>query len=1131
MRRIMGPFQYIEFTKHPFRTLDSRFARGLNQAVTLANFAAMKTNLSSCGGRWSLVGLLLFLGIASNSSAQTQTQKPVITSIRQERTNVVVVASVPAGLRRVTLESRERFGPGTWEPRAVARLDGAGGLVTFRLPVSRQLELLRVRGDATERLPAAFYAGTNSFPGEASSSGTPDGIVAFTDGRGTTFGPAAPAEPSREVVESDIWKIDGHTLYFFNQYRGLQVIDISDPDAAVVRGTLDLPAAGEDMYLLDSGQVVLLARDGCGYNGSESQVLIVDVDSGTPTVTARLPVPGYIQESRLVGTALYVASQTYRPTATNTYTWEWGTLVSAFDLAFPEAPVSQDTLWYPGYGNVVAATDRYLFVVTYNPTNWWQSLVQLADISAPDGTMFALSTLSPAGHVPDKFKINVSGDVLTLISQFQQSTNLLTKLETFSLADPAAPRKLGDLTLGVNEQLHATRFEGDRAYVVTFHVQFRLDPLWVVDLSNPAQPAITGQLEIPGWSTYLQPLGDRLVALGIETNRTTVSLFDVADPTQPALLSRVGLGSGWSWSEANNDEKAFGVFPEAGLILVPFQSWDTNGAMLRVQLVDLGADSLAARGVIEHQFQPRRATLYHDRILSLAGRELLSVDATDRDHPVLRGRTELAWPVDWVFLHGEHLLELSAGTRSWGWLDYCLCASVFSQPVLRVTTAGDPNQVLGSLDLDNLPVLGATKQGNYLYLAQAVGGVYPPLYRVYDVTAGTDSAAAYSNGPPLLMTIINLENLPRLSVAGRVEISLENPLAFWGGGLQAVWPKPDLLVWVGAGLGWWDGPIPMMVGGPAPVGGVGFAPTVIGYYPWYWPADGVRLFAFNVSNPTAPSFASQVNLRGTNRWCFSPAFTAEGMVYLSHQSSEFVPGLETPWTYPARTNITVDPTTGQYQTNVMPAGSWVQRYYLDVVDYGDAQQPTVRQPVSISGPLQGVSHQGALLYALSTQWSRAANGSIISSAKLDALAYDGASAYLVTSLPLPNTSPRPVRVIANNVFLGRSGYDYTTTNRYPNYLESWTVSDDRKFTPLGRLALDAPASALEVFPGMLAVQQSDGAVVLVDVADPAALKVLGRSNSAGCYWYDLKHADGDAARGLWLPRGGFGVGRIPVAKD
>src|SRR3981081_2277649 len=92
---------------------------------------------------------------------------PTITSIRLEGTNVAVTAQVPAGVKVVTLEGRVRVGAGGWIPRAVLHLVGAGGDVTFRAARSGNLELLRVRTDATAALPASFYQGTKTFTGPA----------------------------------------------------------------------------------------------------------------------------------------------------------------------------------------------------------------------------------------------------------------------------------------------------------------------------------------------------------------------------------------------------------------------------------------------------------------------------------------------------------------------------------------------------------------------------------------------------------------------------------------------------------------------------------------------------------------------------------------------------------------------------------------------------------------------------------------------------------------------------------------------------------------------------------------------------------------------------------------------------
>jgi hypothetical protein len=324
-------------------------------------------------------------------------------------------------------------------------------------------------------------------------------------------------------------------------------------------------------------------------------------------------VAGRIQESRLVGTALYVAAQAYQEVVgSDGTTWEWGTKLSGFDLSDPLSPVARDVLWYPGYNQVVTATDRFFFLATQDVNDWRRSVVHLVDIADPNGGMSRLGRVHAAGVVADKFKIHVEGEVLTIISEVRDAT-LHTLLETYSLSDPAVPVKLGDLLLGLSERLHATRFAGDKVYVVTFFVQFQMDPLWVVDLSRPEEPRILGELEIPGWSTYLHPWGDRLVACGIETNQTTVSLFDVADPARPALLKRVTLGRGWSWSEANNDEKAFRVLPEAGLVLLPYQSWDAEGSTTRVQLIDLTRDDVIARGAIDHTMAPRRATLHREQ--------------------------------------------------------------------------------------------------------------------------------------------------------------------------------------------------------------------------------------------------------------------------------------------------------------------------------------------------------------------------------------------------------------------------------------------------------------------------------------------------------------------------------------
>lgn len=1012
-------------------------------------------------------------------------------------------AQVPPGVLRVTLEGRDRLGPGGWQPRAVTRLDGAGGEITLRLPRSASAELMRVRADATDPLPSAFYGGTNTF--YEAGNGAFAGPMAndMFEGRNDAATPGA-AQATREVVESDIWKIRGRTLYFFNQLRGLQVIDITNPDAASIRGTLELPAAGEDLYLLGDSHVVLLAQNGCSYN--ESQVVVVAEVNGTPSVAARLPVTGYIVESRLIGTALYVAAQSYRPVAgAADTTWEWGTLVSSYDLSNPTAPQARGTLWYSGYGHVVQATDRLLFVVTQDPSNWWQSIIRSIDISNPDGTMRAYESIRTAGRVHDKFKLRWVDGILTTISEDWRTVSgqrVTTRLETFRLADPQAAgsvalTKLGDLELGHGEQLHATRFDGSRVYIVTF---FRIDPLWVVDLSNPAAPRISGSIDVPGWSTFIQPLGNQLVTIGVEGSRVAVSLFGVANPAAPTLISRVLIGEKYSFSEANWDEKAFSVLPAAGLIMVPF-SGDTasNGYASSVQLVDLKDDSLVARGIIQHQFQPRRATLHDSRVLSISGEELLSVDISNRDEPQVKGETVLAWAVDRVFLAGDFLVEIG-GSRIWGWGNP-------SPPVLRVTPASAPNQVVGHTTLSSeLPVIGAAQRGQQLYVLQGQSDYYPiPL---------AENGETRPAGKAVL-SVIDLSELPALEVTGETEA--DTGYFGYSGNFQAVWPKEDVLVFSGGGFNfWWDCfncGIPMAADIAVRGGGL--------FWPGYGGGGG-QLLAFDVANHAAPSFASYVDLATNGWWSFSEAFASDGLVYLSHQTSFFVvlDKVESPATPDA--DLAKDP--AQVGNVIFPSGTWVSRSFLNVVDYASPKDPLVRKPVNVPGRLQGLSHSGAVLYTTGTRWKE---NQTDWTEYLDASAYDGVSAQHIDSLALSSLWPHTVLVSAGNIFIGRPDEAAAATEQTGN-LETWRLSDEGKFTRLGNVTLQSPANQLGMFDGLLAAQQNNNTVVLFDASNAAALRPVGEGSPSGCLWFNLKHADGELSRGLWLPLGPYGVASIPA---
>jgi hypothetical protein len=129
--------------------------------------------------------------------------------------------------------------------------------------------------------------------------------------------------------------------------------------------------------------------------------------------------------------------------------------------------------------------------------------------------------------------------------------------------------------LGRNERVYAVRFIEDKGYVVTFR---QVDPLYVVDLSDPENPKVTGELKINGYSAYLHPIGKDLL-LGVGQNATDegrtlgtqVSVFDVSDPTDPRRLSRMTFNE--AYSDAEWDHHAFLWWAPEEISVLPLQRW------------------------------------------------------------------------------------------------------------------------------------------------------------------------------------------------------------------------------------------------------------------------------------------------------------------------------------------------------------------------------------------------------------------------------------------------------------------------------------------------------------------------------------------------------------------------------
>lgn len=192
--------------------------------------------------------------------------------------------------------------------------------------------------------------------------------------------------------------------------------------------------------------------------------------------------------------------------------------------------------------------------------------------------------------------------------------------------------------LGKGEKIYSVRFVGARGYVVTFR---QTDPLYSLDLSDPARPEATGQLKITGYSAHLQPVGeDRLVGIGQEadgdgrTRGMQVSLFDVADPAKPKRLAQYHVAEGQS--EAEYDPHALLWWPATQLLVVPVSTWsasDAQSGALALRVTDdiTLADRIEQPATTGYQPMIQRSLVVGDVLWTLSESGLQASDLSTLD--------------------------------------------------------------------------------------------------------------------------------------------------------------------------------------------------------------------------------------------------------------------------------------------------------------------------------------------------------------------------------------------------------------------------------------------------------------------------------------------------------------------
>jgi uncharacterized secreted protein with C-terminal beta-propeller domain len=386
--------------------------------------------------------------------------------------------------------------------------------------------------------------------------------------------------------------------------RSIRILG-TNPDDGSASLVGEIPLADnlsvQGMYLADNRMFALTGESIYGSYGSfwadfapwgpeQLGYQVYDVSNpGTPLLEADVKIDGVFVESRRIGDTVYIVTR-YTPWITGLNYYVTTPEEQAHNETILAGVTLDDMLPKITVNDVTASliAPNKCYITNTDEDAGYPVITSITAVSISDPTSFTTTCYNE-----ETYGVYVSESAL-YVTQTRQQTSLSrydTRIHKFALAstelryrgsvdiegevwhggqadfrmsehngltvvselpNETRPEEIGK----PNEALFGVRFLADRAYAVTFE---RVDPLYAIDLTDPADPFIAGELFVTGFSDFLHPVTDDLL-LGLGTGGNggiKIELFDVSNIAQPLSRGSTTLGGPGSWSEATYDRHAF----------------------------------------------------------------------------------------------------------------------------------------------------------------------------------------------------------------------------------------------------------------------------------------------------------------------------------------------------------------------------------------------------------------------------------------------------------------------------------------------------------------------------------------------------------------------------------------------
>jgi uncharacterized secreted protein with C-terminal beta-propeller domain len=303
--------------------------------------------------------------------------------------------------------------------------------------------------------------------------------------------------------------------------------------------------------------------------------------------------------------------------------------VSAIDIIHPEKNAVTETITGGGYTTYMSNNNLYICLYDYS---WDSADINIARFGI-NGTKIGYSGSGTVkGYIHNQFALDEhEGFLRVATSTWDNGNNLFILNNNMDVCGSIEG-------FARDETIYSVRFIGKHGYIVTFR---QIDPLFVLDLADPYNPQITGQLKVPGFSNYLHPVGENIilgigyevfdvfrkdsagndVVIGQQTGGIKLSLFDISNKGMPREISTLLLGDN-GYSEALYNHKAImfhmadGFLAFEGTLYSNMSDKDHfNGALL----VSFKNNVLRERGRIDYK-DPYNSKDYYNDAFYINGR-------------------------------------------------------------------------------------------------------------------------------------------------------------------------------------------------------------------------------------------------------------------------------------------------------------------------------------------------------------------------------------------------------------------------------------------------------------------------------------------------------------------------------